>query len=291
MEPAALLDRINALHHTHFALMEKYQDGEQGAFRVSDASGHPWVLKWLPDACNLEWHSGPKRVTDVLRSFDYPVPCYLFLGKLPEGIYSIQSVLPGSPMHAPTPALLHGLFALNELQRGKAQPDWQDFHQIVVRTILAGGEAEGPHTAMQEYSSASAQLLHALVDLVYAYQAEPHSSNDIVHGDFGHANILVEAEQITGVVDWEGSFAGDCSYDLATLLFYSYDVADIRESLWGYALQRASLKLLSIYLADLILRHVCGFLHRQDFATSDRYMTLGQNLFQEITYRTHYSPR
>lgn len=54
-----------------------------------------------------------------------------------------------------------------------------------------------------------------------------------INGDFQHANILIDDKQISGVVDWNGFGAGDCIFDIATLLFYSYDSVEARERLWN----------------------------------------------------------
>ncbi|MFL5704022.1 MAG: phosphotransferase family protein [Ktedonobacteraceae bacterium] len=287
MNPAELLQHMNMLHQTTFALLEKYPDGEQGAFVVTDHLDRRWVLKWAPGAENLQWMQGAKTVTDLLRSLGYPAPSYLLIGRIPEGIYSIQSVLPGSPLCTLTSTLLPRLFDLNELQIGRAVPGRKDWHQEVIKTVLLGGEGYCFHASLQQHSRGTADLLQTLQSLVTAHQDEPHRTNDIVHGDFQHANILMQDEQVSGVVDWDGFGAGDCIFDIATLLFYSYDTFEVRERLWDYALERASLKLLSIYLAHLILRQVDWSLRYHDRTTSERYITRGQVLLQEIVRRFH----
>lgn len=50
MQPVELLQRINTLHKTTFIFLEKYPDGEQGAFVVTDRLIGRWVLKWAPGA-------------------------------------------------------------------------------------------------------------------------------------------------------------------------------------------------------------------------------------------------
>lgn len=287
MKPVELLQRMNALHQTTFTFLEKYPDGEQGAFVVTDHLSRRWVLKWAPGADNVEWMQGAKAVTDLLRSLGYPAPYYLLIGSIPEGIYSIQSALPGSPVRHLPSTLLPRLFELNELQRGRAIPGRKDWHQEVINTVLWGGDGYCLHASLQQHSSGTAELLHTLQALVMSHQDEPHHTTDIVHGDFQHANILIEEKQISGVVDWDGFGAGDCIFDIATLLFYSYESVEVRERLWNYALERASLKLLSIYLAHLILRQVDWSLRYHDQTTSERYITRGHALLQEIAYRSH----
>ncbi|MEO7019282.1 MAG: aminoglycoside phosphotransferase family protein [Ktedonobacteraceae bacterium] len=286
MNLAELLQHINVLHETTFALVEKYPDGEQGAFMVEDHLNNRWVLKWAPGASNLHWMQGAKTVTDLLRSIGYPAPYYLLIGLIPTGIYSIQSVLPGVPLRSPTLALLPRLLELNELQAGQAITGRKDWHQEVITTVLVGGNGYCLHPSLQQYSQNTADLLQTLQALVMAHRDEPHRTSDIVHGDFQHSNILIQAGQISGIVDWDNTFAGDSIFDITTLLFYSYDIIEVREQLWNYALERASLTLLSVYFAHLILRQVDWSLRHHDQITSERYINRGQTLLQEIAYRS-----
>ncbi|QBD76733.1 hypothetical protein EPA93_12245 [Ktedonosporobacter rubrisoli] len=285
MKLTELLQRLNALHQTSFTSFEKFPVGEQGAYTITDQTGKKYVLKWAPGAKNLSWMQKAKTVTELLRSLDYPASHYLFIGGLPEGIYSIQDVLPGSPIQTMTPALLPRLFELNRLQLGRAISGRTDWHQEVVKTVLLGGDGYCIHTSLQQHSQVTVDILRTLQSLVTAYRDEPHSSNDIVHGDFQHANILVQDEQISGVVDWDSFGAGDCIFDIATLLFYAYDNLKVRKQLWDYALSQASLKLLSIYLAHMILRQIDWSLCYHDQSTGEHYIKRGQMLLQEITYR------
>lgn len=285
MQIEEVLRRINMLHQTDFALVGKYPDGEQGAFRVVDHLNKAWVLKWAPGARNLPWMQGAKTVTDLLRGIGYPAPEYLLIGKLPAGIYSVQSVLPGTPPRSLTPALLARLLELNELQLGRAIAGRKDWHQEAVSTVLLGGDGYCLHASLQQHSQETADLLRTRQTLVKTYQNEPHRTTDIVHGDFQHANILVQDGQVSGIIDWDGSYAGDCAFDLATLLFYAYDEVEARKHLWDYALKRASIQLLSVYLAHLILRQLDWSLRYHDQATSERYLRRGQALLQELARR------
>ena len=192
------------LHQTTFTFIEKYPDGEsQGAFVVTDHLSRRWVLKWVPGARNLQWMQGAKTVTGLLRSIGYPALYYLLIGKIPEGIYSIQSVLPGSPLRTLTLTLLPRLLELNGLQVRRAIPGRKDWHQEVMNTVLVGGDGYCFHASLQQHSQRTADLLHTLQTLVMviAHQDEPHRTNDIVHGDFQHSNILMQDEQISGIVD------------------------------------------------------------------------------------------
>jgi hypothetical protein len=53
MMPEELLNYINAMYSTTFALVEKYTTGEQGAFSTADSQGNRYVLKWRAGTQNL----------------------------------------------------------------------------------------------------------------------------------------------------------------------------------------------------------------------------------------------
>lgn len=285
MDQVELLQRINQLHQTTFRLIERYPDGEQGAFRVKDHLGQEWVLKWAPGMRNLDWMQGAKTTTDLLRNQGYPAPCYLLIGKLPEGIYSVQSALPGAPLHVLPSTLLPRLLELNELQRGRALPGRTDWHQEAVDTVLMGGDGYCLHASLEHHSQETTALLHSLQALVLEHRDAPHRTDDIVHGDFQQANILVQNEQISGVVDWDGAGRGDCIFDLVTLLFYTYDDAEMRDRLQQRILARASLALVNIYCSHLILRQVDWSLRYHDQGTSARYIARGWALLEKFTCR------
>jgi thiamine kinase-like enzyme len=54
-------------------------------------------------------------------------------------------------------------------------------------------------------------------------------TNDIVHFDFHNLNMLVYQQEISGIIDWDATCAGDAAFDLATLLFYASAEVAIRE--------------------------------------------------------------
>jgi aminoglycoside phosphotransferase (APT) family kinase protein len=74
------------------------------------------------------------------------------------------------------------------------------------------------------------------------------------------ANILHAGGRLSGVVDWnipfDGAGQGDCGFDVATLLFYTYDIEQTREVLWERALELSGLAWTTVYLCHLSLRQV-----------------------------------
>ena len=286
IKPTELLQQINKIHRTTFALVEQYAQGEQGAFAIVDSRGKHYVLKWRPDLEHASQVHYVREVTDHLRTKGYPAPAYVWSGYALEGTYFVQTTLPGTPMRSLTESFLSRLIALNELQVGQAPPGPRDWPQEVVNTLLFGGHGYCIHTSLQQHSPETAALLHQLQQLVLRHQEEPTEINDIVHFDFQPSNVLIHHQEISGVVDWEATCAGDAAFDLATLLFYIYDNVALREQLWRYALERSSLSVLSVYLAHLILRQVDWSLRHHDQTTSNRYLSRGQALLQEIARRS-----
>lgn len=285
-----LLQKINTIHRTAFELQERYTTGEQGAFAVFDHEGKRGVLKWTPGTDAVGRLEQARAVTDRLRSVGYPAPSYLYIGEALGGTYSLQLTLPGFPMPLSAMAqYLPRLLELNAMQARLACPDLPDWHLEAVNTVLFGGEDYCLHSSLQHYSPATASLLSNLQSRVAAHRDTPHRTNDVVHTDFQHTNILVHEHQISGVIDWDAPYAGDAIFDIATLLFYSYEDLPVRERLWQYALERASLNLLSVYLAHLILRQVDWSLRHHDQATIDRFLNRGNALLSDMNRRPRRS--
>ncbi|HEY4388629.1 MAG TPA: phosphotransferase, partial [Ktedonobacteraceae bacterium] len=245
-----------------------------------------YVLKWQSDLEHANHLQYVRAVTDQLRAQGYPAPEYRWFGHALGGIYSLQTTLPGTPLQTITEPLLTRLLELNELQVGQAPLGPRHWPEEVVNTVLSGGQGYCLHTSLQHHSPETAHLLHQLQEIVIMYREEITETNDIVHFDFQHANILTHQQEISGVIDWDGIRAGDAAFDLATLLFYAYDEVAIREHLWQYLLQRTSLSVVSVYLAHLILRQVDWSLRYYDQATSERYISRSQALLQEIALRS-----
>jgi hypothetical protein len=285
MQPAQLLQHINAVHATTFDLLYAYPDGEQGAFALLDTWGRQGVLKWQSGAPDLHRAQQIRVITDLLCTHGYPAPRYLVIGSTPEGVYSIQETLPGAPAGQLTTAHLTRLLELNALQRGQGIAGLRDWHTEAIQTVLCGGDGYCLHTSLQHHTQRTAHLLTELQRLVAINRDEPHRANDLVHGDFQHANILVHNDQISGIIDWQEPGCGDCSFDLTTLLFYSYDDPVMHEQLWQHALARTSLNLLTIYCAHLILRQVDWSLRHHDRPTGARYIRRAEALLQELAQR------
>jgi thiamine kinase-like enzyme len=81
-----------------------------------------------------------------------------------------------------------------------------------------------------------------------------------------------------GVVDWEGVRAGDRLFDLATLLFYTYQIPAVQDWLWKLALARGRPGVLGVYLAHMIVRQIDFSIRHHGTAAVDHWLTYAQGL-------------
>jgi hypothetical protein len=281
-EPEALLGRINQQHGTAFRLVERCRDGVQGAFAIADGAGGRFILKWTPSADDLSKLERAVMVTNRLHGIGYPLPRYSLVGVAGAYSYSIQEALPGAPMRLLTSAYLPRLLELNQLQAGGRPPGRHDWPAYVVETVMVGAEGYCLIDTLRTFSPVTAELLGALQAIVTAHADDECRTDDVVHFDFTAMNVLVEDGQISGVIDWEGTCAGDRAFDLATLLFYAYHEPELRERLWHHALELTAPGPLSVYLAHLILRQVDWSLRNHDATIANHFLSIADGLLRDI---------
>ncbi|MDP9364546.1 MAG: hypothetical protein M3Q10_10045 [Chloroflexota bacterium] len=91
---------------------------------------------------------------------------------------------------------------------------------------------------------------------------------------------------MSGVVDWEGCGAGDRSFDLATLFYYSGGGEgggpDHRERLWCLLRERTEPRLLRLYLAHLVLRQVDWSIRFHDRSAVARWLRHSEEVMRRF---------
>jgi aminoglycoside phosphotransferase (APT) family kinase protein len=208
------------------------------------------------------------RVVNNLRSRGYPAPEYLAAGEADGAVFTVQRLLPGKtlePGHGLAPEqdllseLLPDLLAAVELQAGAgdlAEPPWPKW---LLTTIETGGDGYCLLETMRQ-AEGTALLPKRLQDLARRNCDVPARRSDIVHFDMSPANILHDGRRLSGVVDWNIPFSGACQgdrgFDVATLLFYSYDLPASREMLWDHVVRTSGMAWTTVYLCHLSLRQV-----------------------------------
>ena len=296
---APVLRQINAAHGTAFSLGERFPQGGQGAFRLNDAAGAGFVLKWLPGETGLGALPAEVPLLDRLRAAGYPIPRYVAWGVLaaPAGRYTVQERLPGESAWGLSGPTLEEALALNDLQAGAGPalranarsagaPPYEPWHRRLLRLAREGGDGFCHLDAMRAHSPQTAALLERLQAYVTGRAARlaARRAADVVHFDFAGPNILVDGGRITGVVDW-GPLPGDRTFDLATLLFYDGYYADVpatRTRVWERALELVDAETFGIYLAHLVHRQTDWSIRHHDAAMVERVLGIGTAVLRDL---------
>jgi len=203
-----------------------------------------------------------------LRGRGSPVPDYLGSGHTDAVAFTLQRRLPGV-MLEPRPgqgvdpgvvdAVLPSLLDAVELQADigdLSAPRWSGW---LLDTIESGGDGYCLYTTMRARADTTS-ILERVIDIGREFGHGPVRTSDIVHLDLSPANVLHERGRLTGIVDWnvpfDGAAQGDRGFDVATVLFYTYDNRTTRDRLWTRASAISGERWTAVYLAHLVLRQV-----------------------------------
>jgi aminoglycoside phosphotransferase (APT) family kinase protein len=266
---------------------------------AADGDGDEYVVKLVPPAGRaIDNQRRLIRMVGDLRRRGYPAPEYVGVGESSGTVFTLQRRLPGRPLHQGpgTPlapgsfaAVLPGLLAAVELQCDAgdlARPPWPAW---LLDTIEAGGDGYCLHATMRQ-APRTARLLGRLQALARRNQRDEARTRDVVHFDMNPANILHVGGRLSGVVDWnipfDGAGQGDRGFDVATLLFYAYDIEQARELLWARALEISGLAWTTVYLCHLSLRQVeWSRRHAPDSADEARFTDIAEAVLDDCVAR------
>ena len=283
MNAEEVLVHINSQRGTSYRIVGCYAQGESGAAsRVEDASGNRYVLKCGATAGGEVGDAHFPGITTRLRSLGYPAPEYVAVGIAAETWYLLHTAMPGEPIaDRVSLALLPQILRLNDLQRGQGVSTDDDPDRIV-RGVMEGHTGYCIIETLQSYSTESAAILDRLQRIVEAHASECPRRSDIVHWDFHNNNVLMENDCVSGVIDWEGSYSGDCAFDLATMLFYTWRFRDFREALGSALLQRTTKGAVAVYLAHMIVRQLDWSMRHHPKDAVDYYMRTARAILQAL---------
>jgi hypothetical protein len=257
-----------------------------GAFLVRTADGTDAVLKvFAGDVLDVSARPGDDGLlVDCVQGLGYPAPCVREAGFLADGSrFEVQDLVPGAPVGQITAAHLPAVRALIEMQRGAAMESLagHTFLDDMVGTVVEGADGYCEHDAMRRHSDATRALLDRLMRIAEAARDARVPIRDVVHYDFSPLNILAEGDRITGVVDWGGVQAGDASFDLVTLAFYTYDFA-VRDELLATTRGRTPPRAIALYAAHMTLRQVDWSLRHQTETDVEWFMGIGDALLGSL---------
>jgi aminoglycoside phosphotransferase (APT) family kinase protein len=291
-----LLDAVARLAGVDRVLVVDQTLGGESRSAVTVAAGDDeLIVKLVPGAQRAgDNQRRLVRLVRDLRERGYPAPEYVGVGESGGIIFTVQRRLPGQILHRgpgmpPAPevfaAVLPSLLSAIELQRDAgdlARPPWPAW---LLDTIETGGDGYCLHATTRQ-SPRTTALLRRLQTLARRNRRDRARRQDVVHFDMNPANILHAGGCLSGVVDWnipfDGAGQGDRGFDIATLLFYTYDIEQTREALWERALQLSGLAWTTVYLCHLSLRQVeWSRRHSPGSADDVRFMTIAEAVLHD----------
>jgi len=273
----AILAEANRAHRADFRLNGRLAGGYQsGSWHVVDGAGRRAVLKWSPDRA---WSAQVLQAAGVvakLRAVGYPTPAWLAVGISDGGLpYQIQQFVAGQSPDRVTAGIAAVLIELVESHAG-LDPDpgrcWSRYVTARMAELPREVCAIGP---------AGRDLLDACERLLAGHGPVTLPTEDLVHGDFRPANILLDAGRVAGVVDIEALGSGTRVFDYATLLSADGVELGAQQLIIAAGERVAGPRPLAYCLAEVVL-DLAVFVHRralpQGIASLERLRQLVESL-------------
>ena len=222
-----VIKTVNKNHGTSYELLDRFDKGEWGAYRIAEPGKKPVVLKFFTDLSYTNIVDDDpelaKNITNRLLSLDYPVPKYIYSGRIGKGLYWVQQELPGKPLwQNPTVEQIEKVLSFLSLQKNHAISEKQNYSLIIKDTVFSN--RLGGLRSIQNYSPEMRDFLDNLTFSVKNLEALSLPKSDIVHGDFSYHQVMVDDEgKITGIIDWQEAGCGDWLVDLTRLIYSLHD--------------------------------------------------------------------
>jgi aminoglycoside phosphotransferase (APT) family kinase protein len=277
-----IVERIQHDHGLRFGSVESFEVGEsRAALRVTEVDGGLAVLKWFADPRFARRIERAAEVTAQLRALGYPAPEYRLVAGGDNYCFCLREYLPGSNPKKADDVSLQELMSLNAMLAGRG-PERQQEPRRLMQLTFNGGEGYCLLEPMREYSPEAAGILKAVQDTVRAASDVTFRYGDIVHFDFNPANILVDSGRVTGIVDWEGVSSGDRGYDVATLLFYCWTDAHMRDVLWREGTAISGTSQFKAYLANQVHRQIDWSIRHHSREVIHSWIALGADIMETL---------
>lgn len=169
-----------------------------------------------------------RQACEMARKAGWPTPSWKGLGNASEDVvWSLQEFVEGATLHVLTAAGARAVVAANERQSdlGKLLPSET---VLVDRTSVIEGMMVHDRwrnlERLSNFSPAGLRLVEILRQRVLPLP--DLLSNDLVHGDYNHDNILLGSGRVTAFVDTDELGTGTRYSDLVDLFDHSYQNHD-----------------------------------------------------------------
>jgi phosphotransferase family enzyme len=217
-QAAAMLSRLQQQYNLRLQLIRRFDLGDDGAYLVEDYAGRRLVFKWRP------WQEGAAEASRLtarrlarMRKRACPVQAQVAEGRIGESVFELQEFAEGRPVDEITEDMLRQLIDIVLMERGMGLGAGGDWWEFLADGLFRDRSPLCRPSVLDGCTGAVERLLTRLrKQALYVTTPKQQLPNDVVHFDFGPANLLAANGRITAVLDWQACRDGDASYDLVT---------------------------------------------------------------------------
>jgi aminoglycoside phosphotransferase (APT) family kinase protein len=217
-----VLAEINERHGFDYVLIQRFAGGKlSGAYLVRGPDGDQAVLKWSPVRSWAEQVQRAAPAVARVRAAGWPTPAWLAVGETTKGFpYQVQEFAPGSPMADLGRREVALILDLVEIQAGLDPDPDRDGSQYVRECVF--DNKSGYREMVRSLGVDGAAVVEAFERLCAPHRHVVVPSGDLVHGDLGTPNVLVDDNRLIAVIDVEALGSGTRVIDLASVLREGY---------------------------------------------------------------------
>jgi hypothetical protein len=260
--------------------------GEFGAAFV-EWNGRAAVLKYWPyaDPRRARLEHSARRISKA-RAAGYPTPAVIGHGRVDDWLWHLQDRAIGALVDEPlSNSIVDQLVAANERTAGCGVGGEKPWGVDLVDSLRVGLEDWCLHSVIAAHSSRARDLLDRLVAVGHRIEADDVPATDLVHCDYHHRNMLVDAGCVTAIIDIEACQDGDRRFDLVTLAYWLGLVGaepGVAERLRDRTLVETPIELLLAYNAHMVLRSIDFYARTGRPELSDLHVDYGASVLERL---------
>ncbi len=151
----------------------------------------------------------------------------------------------------------------------------------LIATLAVGGNGYCRHEPLRCYDKRTRSLIERVEAFGCSLNAEDFAGHDVVHWDLHPGNLLVEAGDLSAVVDTDFAIVGDAAFDLVMLALTSLPLTcqpDVRSRLFAEAFDRLDEVRAQAYLGHLFVRLIDWPIRRNSPVEVDYWLARAEEL-------------
>jgi thiamine kinase-like enzyme len=205
-----------------YELVGRLSGGETGAHKVNGPRGRVLVVKWdsAPRSQTLR-REGVVLSERLRNEAGWPVP-QQWTHRIDNCLFVVQEFMPGGTIDVLGHRVIDRILELHA-ERVGLSPTHVPSHwpSALIRTLTVGGERYCLHDSLRSYDKRTALLLSRIEAFGHTIHRDELAGHGIVHWDLHPGNLLVDAGNLSAIVDTDFTTVGDPDFDLVTLALAS----------------------------------------------------------------------